>query len=331
MKMKWRTTVGSEILFSSPRVSKGIVYLGSTSGFFALDSADGRILWSLQGATVHNTPAIENGRVFFGTQRLAIHSNESYVQLIHRCGFCALEEGNGRLVWQIKTPSSVEASPIVCERTIFFGDMNGFVYAVDASTGQELRKLQVPRAVRAVARCGSRLCISTWEGIVCSIDSATFETNWSTRVPCYERRPTSICIQGDKVYVGTREGCWCLDLSNGRENWRFDTRGDIGDLVSNDDDVVFAHSGDRHLYAIAATGELKWRFEVGYGGALTIAKNLVFCGSNEGILLGIDAESGKQLIREQLAEAIHGAPQCAENVLYVGTRGKGEVYAFELI
>ncbi|XP_047137153.1 uncharacterized protein LOC100210754 isoform X2 [Hydra vulgaris] len=46
-EVKWKTDIGSQIFFSSPRLSKNVIYIGSLDGRLnALDSNTGKLLWS---------------------------------------------------------------------------------------------------------------------------------------------------------------------------------------------------------------------------------------------------------------------------------------------
>ncbi|TNE93375.1 MAG: PQQ-dependent dehydrogenase, methanol/ethanol family, partial [Gammaproteobacteria bacterium] len=59
------------------------------------------------------------------------------------------------------------------------------------------------------------------------------------------------------------------------------------------------------------TGEIKWEFKNNaplWGGVLTTAGGLVFTGTPEGYLYGLDANSGKVLYKFQTGSGIVGSP-----------------------
>ena len=86
-----------------PRISDGVVYIGSSEGKFrALDVATGNPLWTYDRLTdfVETKPLIYDGKVIFG----------AWDQYLY-----ALEAKTGKLVWRWKgDKSGVMLSPAAC-------------------------------------------------------------------------------------------------------------------------------------------------------------------------------------------------------------------------
>jgi len=68
---------------------------------------------------------------------------------------------------------------------------------------------------------------------------------------------------GERLFVGARDGLHALDLTSGRELWTFPTSRRIAAVPVATGGAVYATCHDHHLYALdAATGQELWRHEV---------------------------------------------------------------------
>src|SRR5437762_3193943 len=85
-----------------------------------------QLIWKFKTAgPVKSSPAIENGKVFVG-------SNDGQVY--------ALNLATGVKVWESKTGGPVESSPLALEGKVFVGSSDGSLYALDAKTGTVIWK-----------------------------------------------------------------------------------------------------------------------------------------------------------------------------------------------
>ena len=119
-----------DLYLSSPAVSQGVVYFGSSDGnVYALDAATGRLKWKFQtGDVVHASPAVANGAVFIG-------SWDTY--------FYSLDAATGKLRWRFKTGADprihnqegIPSSAAVVGGAVYFGCRDGHLYSLDAATG----------------------------------------------------------------------------------------------------------------------------------------------------------------------------------------------------
>lgn len=124
---------------------------------YALDPEDGRQLWQTGdlGGAVVGTPALgEDGSLYVGT-----FGN----------GMLAINTDNGETQWQFPTEGWVWSGPALHEDQLFFGDLNGNFYALDASNGQSLWTLTADRLDGPIA--GSPLVLD--DVIYVSTESGT--------------------------------------------------------------------------------------------------------------------------------------------------------------
>jgi len=156
---------------STPTFSDGVVYFGSFDNkTYAVDATTGQEIWSVETGhdlCVQSSPAVANGVVIIGS---------SYAGTLHGSVF-AYDVLDGSLKWEYKTDGLVFASPIVVGDVVYVGssymgpvpDLNdpgsytqeelaeffsvvlkgrrGHVYALDASSGEEIWNYQTGGAV----------------------------------------------------------------------------------------------------------------------------------------------------------------------------------------
>jgi outer membrane protein assembly factor BamB len=110
---------------SSPAVVDGTVYVGCRDAHvYALDAATGRKKWDYPTSKswVIGTPAVARGTVYVGTSDSA--------------RFMALDAKTGRLRFNFDAKAYVFSSAAVAGDLVYFGDHNGKLYAISASTGK---------------------------------------------------------------------------------------------------------------------------------------------------------------------------------------------------
>ena len=124
----------------------------------------------------------------------------------------ALDASTGEEKWKLKTGSRVESSPAIAEGTAYIGSADGNLYAADIETGEEKWKF------KADARVDT------------SVDS-------------------SAAVVGDTVYFGDRL-VYALDIETGEKKWSFETEGFVESSPVVADGVVYIGSNDGSVYAL---------------------------------------------------------------------------------
>jgi outer membrane protein assembly factor BamB len=86
---------------------------------------------------------------------------------------------------------------------------------------------------------------------------------WRVDVGPTGKRLSAPVTDGERLYVGARDGLHALDLADGHELWLFPTERRIEAASVVAGGVVYATGHDHRLYALdAATGQELWRYEV---------------------------------------------------------------------
>jgi outer membrane protein assembly factor BamB len=156
----WPSTIGASL--TAPSIHENRIIL-TDRWIQALDWETGKRLWQFSteaplnlGYRIHSSPAVAEGRVFFGTDygRLyalnfedgkeiwrfetdgkAIQSSPSVAQDIVYVGcvdqnLYALDALSGKLIWKQKCGGWINTAPWIDGKTVFIGCEDGYIYAI---------------------------------------------------------------------------------------------------------------------------------------------------------------------------------------------------------
>ncbi|MBN1232789.1 MAG: PQQ-binding-like beta-propeller repeat protein [Candidatus Coatesbacteria bacterium] len=127
----WKFQTGNEI-WSSPRVSEGVVFVGSNDEYlYAINCSDGSLKWRYQTGTsiVYSSPCISNGVVYIG-------SCDNYLYAIETYGYKGFK--NNKSASSLPSPSlSISPNPFSSRLSVSLPS-SGAIYSL---TGQLIMKL----------------------------------------------------------------------------------------------------------------------------------------------------------------------------------------------
>lgn len=315
--VKWQFHSKGAIL-SSPVVSGGTVYVGSTDhNFYALDLATGKVNWKFKTESrVQGSAAVSNGAVFF----------ESYDS-----NFYCLDAATGKLKWKFKTegerrfaakhlhgaepvaetmPDPFDlflSSPVVANGTVYFGSGDTNVYALDSDTGSLKWKFKTGDVVHASpALANGALFIGSWDSYFYALDAATGKEKW--RFKTGEDADThnqqgiqsSAAVTDGIVYFGCRDSnFYAIDATSGQKKWTFSNKGSwvIASPAVIGGKVFFATSDTGLFHALdTKTGAPIFSLDFKHWPMFSspaIAGDFAYIGSHDGRLLAINLSSQK--------------------------------------
>jgi outer membrane protein assembly factor BamB len=295
LKQKWVVNFGQSI--SYPLIADGRVYVTVNNGtfngttLFALDSANGSILWSfpLGGSSQFSGACYENGRVF------AVNGNG----LLR-----ALDGATGAMIWGVQLPgqSSFSAPPTVHEGVIYISGAGsgGTVYAVNATSGAVIW-------TSSVMNGGNSSPAVTNEGVYVSyscpnvykLDPATGAKIWHFAPGCSGGGGKTPALYNGRLYVRDFSDT-IFDSQTGTIIGSFNAKntpafsgsrgfflngphgfGSFGVLQARDvntNSLLWSFSGDGFLQS-----------------AVLVVNNYVYVGSALGKLYAVDATTGQQV------------------------------------
>ncbi|MDA3897920.1 MAG: PQQ-binding-like beta-propeller repeat protein [Desulfobacteraceae bacterium] len=211
----------------------------------------------------------------------------------------------GRIIvarWQFETAGDIDTSPAIgVDGTVYVGSDDGNLYAIDPETGTEIWRFLA----------GSEILSS----------------------------PT-VAPDGT-IYFGSQNSLYAVK-PNGTLNWPFN----VGDYifstpaVSADGRTIYIGSSNGSLYAIGATGTMKWQFPFQTGDKITSSpaighdgvESVVYVGSQDHHVYAIAADNGALKWQFETKAEVYGSPAIgADGSVYVGEceTGSATTYDFD--
>jgi len=331
-RVKWKFHTGGRV-FSSPAVSNGTLYAGSTDGnLYALDLEAGSQKWKFAtGARVTSSPAVAGGVVYF----------ESYDG-----NFYAVDAASGQLKWKFQTggerrftakhlhgglpaaesvPDPFDfylSSAVVWNGAVYFGSGDGNIYALNAASGTLKWKHPTGDIVHASpAIADGTVFVGSWDSYFYALDAATGQEKWRFKTGDDPDTHNQVGIQSSAavvdgvVYFGCRDSnLYAVDAQTGQKKWAFDTKGSwvIASPAVRGGKVYFATS-DSGLFYMMDTKSGTPIFSLNFKqwpmfSSPAVAGDMLYIGSNEGKLIAIDLAAQKTAWIFQTEASLQNGP-----------------------
>ena len=298
LELAWRFETKGDIL-SSPVVSRGVVYVGSTdNAVYAIDLQTGAQRWRFETKDmVEAPPLVLDGRVYVGSSDFffyALNADDGSLAWKHETGdrilgganwfrdadgrarllvgsydanvYCFDRDG-GAPLWTYTTDNYVNGSPAIAGSEALFGGCDAALHLVDLQTGARAAKVELGDGCQiagSVALLGDRAYFGHYGNEFLRVDLDTGEVEWR-----YGGGRQGFCsspaVDAERVVFGGRDRhLHCAARADGAPLWTFRTRRKVdASPVLCGDKVVFG-SGDGRVYMLrAADGELLWSYDVG--------------------------------------------------------------------
>ena len=194
--------------------------------------------------------------------------------------------------WRFDATGELYSSPAVVDGLVYVGSKGGFLYALDATSGEE---------------------------------------RWRADLGNYIVR-SSPAVTDERVFVGAGYSLFALDAANGRRAWqgKMTFSGSSSPTVAGG--VVYVASQSSSVYAFdIATGEERWHFQTDgpIFSAPTVTEKFVLVGTDNGKVIALTIRSGQPKWKFEAEGGIFSSPAVANGLVYVTTKGR-TTYAIEL-
>ncbi len=313
---------GRALLEFPPVTGYGKVYITNFDGrLFALDAKTGTPAWTYRSHRCGwASPALSEHLVyetFIGNSEC--HSSD------HDGVIAAFTAKHGRLRW-LRHVGPTESSPLVVHKTVYIGDWNGHVWALDAANGHTRWITQLHGAIKgSLATAGHRLFIGTYAGDVVCIDAHTGRVLW--RSGGHGAIYSSPAVAYGRVYIGSLDGgVYAFGATTGHLLWARATGAYVYASPAIWQHRVLVGSYDHRFYAFdAGTGTIRWHFNANgpISGSASVIDGLVYFSTLNERTYALTATTGKP-IREWLDGKYSPAVADHSHLYLVGL---GRVYA----
>jgi len=346
LSLSWVRNIKANIFLCSPIIYNNTVYIASVdeelegkSAVYALDAKNGDILWKYPCRnSVKNTIAYEDNLVF-------AQDTEGYLY--------AIDTHTGKLKWEKKLnqnglPGLVDGLTTL-DGIIYAGNGKG-LSAYEGKTGKLLwQNKDWPQAegTTSTISVGNGVVISgaQWRGLYGN-DASTGKMIWALSDYGLSDRGATASIHDGLAYIISRESFFIIDIKSGHivahKELPFGVQTTSTPLVT-DKLIIFGSLTDGLIALDRETLEVKWKAETMpallYTSPYTrfpvrtietspvLAGSTVFFGASDGILYGVDLNTGKTKWRHNLGAPVFSSMSVSGNTLFVSDYA-GNVYAF---
>ena len=311
-------------IYSTPVTDGKSLFIGDDVGvMYSLDKKTGKTNWTFNtGMRIVGSPAVDAGVVVFGSANYNIYG---------------LDAKTGKELWHVTTQQAVMGAATIHEGVAYIGGGDGKMYAIDIHSGKvkwafdELKNYVLTRPLVY----NNKLYFGTWDTHFYALNLAdgSLVWKWNNGKGNPKLSPASVwpVAANGKVFITAPDRYFtCLDAETGEQVWRtkeYKVRETVG--MSEDGRTVYSKCmwdtvvaistecyGDK---AMRREGDevreyvTRWAVNAGFGyehnPAMPLEKDgTLWVSTKNGLLLGMDAETGKVLWRHKIGNSILNTP-----------------------
>lgn len=278
-------------------------------------------------AAIYGTPAVTETLVYVGTYV----GDEGKVFAINRPKPQYDEEGipswtEGEWFYPRGERGSIGAivgSPIVHGDTVYVGDSQGKVHALDAVSGTRRWEYETGGKIwTSPAVKDGVVYIGNYEGKLHSLSSDDGSLLWEVELPA--AIASSPVVSGNTVFLGTFDHYLrAIDGNSGREKWKFEGGNWFWAAPVVMGNVVYAGCLDHTIYALdARSGKELWQFvaDSPIVSRPVLVNDLLVAISESGEMYAVQAASGVSQWNTSIGYSVMAPLHAEAGMVYVHTR-----------
>ena len=344
---RWRLEIGSEVT-SSPTIDNGRIFVTTLgSRILAYSTEDNSLIWEQQGpGPIDSAPVVADDRLYIAFRNSTLAAFEadtgeliweslianplfSWVGVADGSAYVAsqngviqsFDAGTGEKRWEIDTEVGMASPPSISEGMVIIPTRGRQVLVLVGATGQTRLSYVVPGPVEGAAAIShGTAALGDARGFVRAIDirsqnlplEKTVLGFWS-QFYIWGLAPFPPAQSGTVWTQSIREEVWADAAISGNRAFFATREGNI---------LAFTLTGGERLWETALS-DVPTRT-----GAPTVVNDVLYIGSEFGILYALDVVTGEHLWNIDLGDEISSAPAYADGALFVLT-DNGTLYAFD--
>ncbi len=321
-------------LYSTPVTDGQHLYIGDDIGmFYCLDLQTGQTRWTFPtGMRIVGSPAVADGVVVFGSANYNIYG---------------LDAANGQLLWSYTTQQAVMGAATIHNGIAYIGGGDGKMYAFDIHTGNlkwsfdHLGNYVLTRPLVYQ----DKLYFGAWDRHLYALHLAdgSLAWKWNNGHGNPKFSPASVwpVAANGKIFITAPDRYFtCLDAKTGEEVWRtnqYKVRETVG--LSEDGKTVYSKCMWDTVVALDATTlqpVTRWVTHADFGyehnPAMPLEKEgVLWVSTKNGLLLGMDANTGKVLWRHKIGNSILNTPLPLSNKECIFTSSEGTITRITIV
>ena len=298
-------------VYSTPVTDGKSLYIGDDVGvMYALDAKTGKTRWTFDtGMRIVGSPAVSEGVVVFGSANYTIYG---------------LHAKTGKELWHITTNQAVMGAATIHEGIAYIGGGDGRMFAIDIHTGKvswsfdQLTNYVLTRPLVY----NDKLYFGCWDThfYALNLTDGSLVWKWNNGKGNPKLSPASVwpVAANGRVFITAPDRYFtCLDAETGEQVWRtkqYKVRETVG--LSEDGKTVYSKCMWDTIVAMDATTHepvTRWAAHADFGyehnPAMPLEKEgTLWVSTKNGLLLGMDAATGKVLWRHKIGNSILNTP-----------------------
>ena len=312
----WKVEL-SDWVRSRPVVTSSGVAAASLDGKLHLISTSGNLLWSRTVSThpiyadlaITDAGAATSENTVAGTPAIVLTDSNLAALCVDLKGTVLWkktlldsflgEDGNRIYTDQLSGGTFYQSKPTAYGGRLYFGTPSGFLFAVDADSGEEVWRFEMGAAISVGPACADGRIFAGQQGgerFFYCLSATDGSLLWKQTLPGGWVWGSATVDEG-RVYIPTVSGyAVCLDAETGHIIWMYPTARSIPAEPAVDGDLVFFGSWSRTIYAFdKLTGEIAWK-QGGVrldSGTLLVEGGRIYAPHHSNIFASFDAASGE--------------------------------------
>ena len=327
VKRVWHQALKGGI-YSTPVTDGKSLFIGDDVGvMYSLDLKKGKTNWTFDtGMRIVGSPAVNDGVVVFGSANYNIYG---------------LDAKTGKEIWHVTTNQAVMGAATIHEGIAYIGGGDGRMFAIDIHTGKvkwsfdELKNYVLTRPLVY----NDKLYFGCWDTHFYALNLAdgSLVWKWNNGNGNPKLSPASVwpvAANGKVFFAAPDRYFTCLDAETGEQIWRtkeYKVRETVG--LSEDGKTVYSKCMWDTVVAMDATTLepiTRWATHAEFGyehnPAMPLEKDgILWVSTKNGLLLGMDAQTGKVLWRHKIGNSILNTPLPLSNKECIFTSSEGTI------
>ena len=315
-------------IYSTPVTDGSSLYIGDDVGvMYSLNLKDGTTNWTFDtGMRIVGSPAVSDGVVVFGSANYNIYG---------------LDTKTGKELWHIATNQAVMGAATIHDGVAYIGGGDGRMFAINIHTGEvqwafgELKNYVLTRPLVY----NDKLYFGTWDTYFYALNLAdgSLVWKWNNSKSNPKLSPASVwpVAANGRIFITAPDRYFtCLDAETGEQIWRtneYKVRETVG--LSEDGKTIYSKCMWDTIVALDATShdvQVRWvsNAEFGYehNPAMPLEKDgTLWVSTKNGLLLGLDAQTGKVLWRHKIGNSILNTPLPLSSKECIFTSSEGTI------
>jgi len=245
--------------------------------------------------------------------------------------------------WRYPIRYGVESAGVVAGGMLFFGALDGAVYALNADNGQLIWRFETKNEIVAEPLLNN--------GVIYILNAANalfaLEASSGKQLWVYNRQETSskMTVRGSSrptyhqgiLYAGFSDGnLVALNAQTGSAQWEvfLNKNARFKDIDASpfvDGDQIYVNSYDDKLYCLSkSAGTILWRSDFGGATAPIVSGDKLFYSSSKGYLISVAKSDGKLLWKKETSLGVFTEPVLYKGNIVVG-ESQGSLLFFDLL